>query len=295
MITERISDSFSSKVHGVAKIDDAIAKYIGAFAHDAMKQVGPLEACAYVCCSLLIFVGYHMASDGVFSSIVTLASVIQFLGLILTMMKINQLGGFGILSMKSLQLYVVVYVMRLVCTLFNEGYLPIDQSGDWAYQTADIFSLLVILFLLFKSRGNPTVREEKPFPMFWCILGCVVLAIFIHPCHNLGTWSDVSWTASVYLECFVMIPQLRLIATSNNVEALTSHSIACTFCYRALNFYFWLICRRELIRTRCPTHLPAYVVVGALAIQTILLLDFMFYYLRALVNRTNMMLPTFEI
>ena len=34
-----------------------------------------------------------MASDGVFSSIVTLASVIQLLGLVFTMMKIQTAGG----------------------------------------------------------------------------------------------------------------------------------------------------------------------------------------------------------
>lgn len=293
MITDRVGD-ITSKV-GSSKIDDAVTKYAGALIADATKQIGPAEAGAYCVCGLLVFVGYHMASDGVFSSIVTLASVIQLLGLVFTMMKIQTAGGFGMLSMKSLQLYVVVYVMRLACTLFNEGYLPIDCSGDWAYQGADILSLCVVIFLLCKARGNPTVKEEKPFPMVYCIAGCIVLAIIVHPCHNLGTWSDVSWTAAVYLETFVMLPQLRLIASQMSVEALTSHSIACTFGYRALNFYFWFICRRELVRTRCPTHIPAYVVVGALAIQTILLLDFMFYYLRAVVNRTDMMLPTFEV
>ena len=29
--------------------------------------------------------------------------------------------GFGSLSVKSLQMYVPVYTLRLMCTLFNEG------------------------------------------------------------------------------------------------------------------------------------------------------------------------------
>ena len=39
------------------------------------------------------------------------------------------------------------------------------------------------------------------------------LALFIHPCHNLGTWSDVSWTAAVYLETFVLFLDQILLQT----------------------------------------------------------------------------------
>lgn len=277
------------------KLDDTVTKYLGALANDIANQFGVVEACAYAVCTLLLFVGYHMYSDGIFSSIVTLASVLQLLGLVLTMLQINKCRSFGIVSINSLQLYVPVYVLRLSCTLFNEGYLPIDSSGDWAYQGADIMSLCVVLFLLIRSLGDKTVVEEQYFPSVWIIIGCITLACFVAPCHNLGTWSDATWTASVYLETFVMLPQLRLVAKQMSVEGLTSHSIACTAIYRSLNFYFWFICRKELIRTRCPSAIPSYFVVGALAVQTFLLLDFMFYYLRAVVSQSSLTLPTFEI
>ena len=120
MITERVGSSLSTKMAST-KVDETVAKYAGALIQDASKQIGPAELGAYIVCALLVFVGYHMASDGVFSSIVTLASVIQLLGLVFTLMKIKTAGGFGMLSIKSLQLYVVVYIMRLACTLFNEG------------------------------------------------------------------------------------------------------------------------------------------------------------------------------
>lgn len=256
---------------------------------DAVKQIGMLEACAYTIAALFVVVGYHMFSDGIFSCIVTLASVVQLLGLVLTLMKVIRQRSFGMISIKSLQMYVPVYVLRLSCTLFNEGYLPIDRSGDWAYQIADIVALGVVVALLVRSTNNPTVQEET-FPIIPVFAFCAVLAMFIRPCHNLGTWSDVTWTTSVYLETFVMLPQLALVSKSNNVESLTSHSITCTAIYRGLNFWFWFICRKELVRSRCPSSVPSYFVVGALGLQFLILLDFVFYYAKAVCTRTEMTL-----
>lgn len=282
----------SSLSEAQSSIKDGAPKYANALAKDVVKQIGVLEGSAYLVCILFVCVGYHMFSDGIFSCIVTLASVIQLLGLVLTLLKVIKQRSFGMISTKSLQLYIPVYILRLSCTLFNEGYLPIDRSGDWAYQVADIASLGVVLVLLARAMNNPTVQEEQ-FPVAACLAGCFILACLIRPCHNLGTWSDVTWTTSVYLETFVMLPQLRLVAKKNNVESLTSHSIACTAIYRSLNFWFWFVCRKELIRSRCPSAIPSYFIVGALALQVLLLLDFVFYYAKAIVNNCEMMLPTF--
>lgn len=267
------------------KNDSIVNKYWNAFSKDATDQMGAVEAAIYAVMALVIVVGYHMWSDGIFSSIVTLASVVQFLGLVLTLVKVSK-NGFGVLSITTLKMYVPVYVLRLSCTLFHEGYLPVDVSGDWAYQTADIASLAVVIFLIFKSKYDLNVAEEDYFPSHWTTIGCFLFACVCHPCHNMGQWSDVWWTAAVFLETFVMLPQLRLLAVRKSVEGVTSHSIACTGVHRALNFYFWIVCNDELVHG-CPSSIPMYFVVGALAMQTLLLCDFMFYYLKAVVHRAS--------
>ena len=50
--------------------------------------------------------------------------------------------------------------------------------------------------------------------------------------------SDVWWTASIFLETFVMLPQLRLMAVRKSVEGVTSHAIACTFLTLSLRNVF---------------------------------------------------------
>lgn len=270
-----------------ANMDKTITKYWNALKKDVVEEFGIVEAATYTVFALILVVGYHMFSDGIFSSIITFASVVQFLGMVLTVAKVEKEKHFGILSITTMQLYVPVYVFRLACTLFNEGYLPIDRSGDWAYQIADCLSLVCVVYLLLKSYKNTTVKEEKYFPAALITAACFVLACYIHPRHNLGTWADTFWTASLYVETFVMMPQLRLVAAEMSCDGLTSHSIACTSAYRTMNFYFWWVCRKELIRARTPCPIPSYFVVGALCIQTILLFDFMFYYLKAAANRCD--------
>lgn len=265
--------------------DNILNKYWNAFSKDASDQLGATEAAIYTVGALVIVVGYHIASDGIFSSIVTLASVIQFLGLVLTLVKVSK-NGFGVVSITSLRMYIPVYILRLMCTLFNEGYLPVDTSGDWAYQTADVASLAVVIFLIWKADNDFNVIQEDYFPSFWCTVGCVLFATVCHPCHNMGQWSDVWWTASIFLETFVMLPQLRLMAVRKSVEGVTSHAIACTGVNRLFNFYFWYVCREELVHG-CPSTIPMYFVVGALAMQTLLLCDFMLFYLKVVVHRAS--------
>jgi VIT1/CCC1 family predicted Fe2+/Mn2+ transporter len=72
--------------------DNILNKYWNAFSKDASDQLGATEAAIYTVGALVIVVGYHIASDGIFSSIVTLASVIQFLGLVLTLVKVSKKG-----------------------------------------------------------------------------------------------------------------------------------------------------------------------------------------------------------
>lgn len=283
------SGSKSMEIFG----QNSIGKYVQMGVESFMRDFGIVEAACYSLFACALVLGYHMFSDGVFSSLITLASVIQFLGMVLTLIKVEKQKNFGILSITTLQLYVPIYVLRLGCTLFHEGYLPADSSGDWAYQGADCLSLACCCYLLFKSYKNPTVKAEAYFPSVIVMVACFALACVIFPRHNLGIWADTFWTASLYLETFVMLPQVRLIASEMNVESLTSHSILCTFIYRAINFYFWVVCRLELVRERDQDYLPGYFVVGALAIQTVLLCDFVYFYAKAAVASGNVnFLPT---
>ena len=121
----------------------------------------------------------------------------------------------------------------------------LDVTGDWAYQLADILSFIMVLAIIKLCFTFPPMSSCHRQSRWWIAIPLVtslVVALFTHPCHNLNSWGDVTWTAALYLECFVMLPQIMLVSDLSKdgaeVEALTSHYIACTFVYRFLNFYF---------------------------------------------------------
>jgi hypothetical protein len=182
------------KIFGLNRIGQKVAnnwrEYLLALVTDASQTCGIQEIFTWITAFLLIVVGWYVCTDGIFSCIITLASVVQLVGFVFLLMQVLKHGNFENLSVKMVQCYVCVYVCRLTATIQEQGYLPIDASGDWCYQTADACSLFLCLILLMKAWNNHTVPTET-FPVTFCFVACFLLACAIHPCENLGTWTDV--------------------------------------------------------------------------------------------------------
>merc|ERR1719343_1721526 len=54
------------------------------------------------------------------------------------------------ISAQALALNAVALVCRLSSTVWLDGYLPVDASGDWMYQAVDACSLALVLCLLYQ-------------------------------------------------------------------------------------------------------------------------------------------------
>merc|ERR1719353_617341 len=104
-----------------------------------------------ILCYLIFFMGagtlYKALSAG-FSSFLTLSAGLQCLGFVLLALKVqNQRATTG-LSGKMLTMYAVTLCFRLSSTLHLNGYLPVDKTGDWAYQAIEICSLCLVGYLM---------------------------------------------------------------------------------------------------------------------------------------------------
>merc|ERR1719321_1823996 len=96
-------------------------------------------------CAVVIM---HKFTDGDFSVVLTMSAAVQCLGFFLLSLKVKyQRTVAGLLS-RTLEMYVVFFLFRLGSTLFKNGYLPVDRSGDYVYQLGDICSLIIVLNLL---------------------------------------------------------------------------------------------------------------------------------------------------
>jgi hypothetical protein len=256
------------------------------------------ELLIYAIFTVFAIAGLEILTDKIFSALITIASAFHCLGFILLRRKVAKQGDVNGISSRTLMAYVLCYVCRLYSTLQFNGYLPIDRSGDWLYQTVDIVALLIVLNLLstmFTTHyysWKDSVVPVDTFPLGLFVVACFVLALFIHPGLNNLFHADVSWTAGLYVEAIAMIPQLFMMTKQGGeVDAFASHFIACIFVSRFLMILFWLASYEELKPHDSAFNFPGWGLMGAQFLQIAIFGDFMYIYVKSIRTSSRLVLP----
>merc|ERR1719262_619959 len=92
---------------------------------------------------------YHEIAEKEFTAILTLSVMVQALAFNFLQMQISQSRSVAGISGKALTMHAIKLCCRLGSSLFLDGYLPTDKSGDWLYQIGDVLSLLMVLQILY--------------------------------------------------------------------------------------------------------------------------------------------------
>lgn len=247
---------------------------------------------------------YSLLSGGDFSFLMTYGAMARMFGFgILNVKTFKSQRATGV-SAKSLQLYALVFFFRLTSIFRHEGYLPYDKSGDWLYHFIEAMSLIFTSAALygcmvpFKGTYQMDLDQFGEFnipPGFGAayLAGPVLLvAIFIHPNLNADFLSDVAWTYAMYLESTALIPQLYMFQkqVSGVVELLTAHFVAALGFGRLMEFLFWIYSYHELASST-GSRLPGYLALFSQFVQLVLMVDFFWYYYKAVRSATPLVLP----
>merc|ERR1712113_424249 len=127
---------------------------------------------------------YHFIAGKEVSSYLTIGAMVQTFAFALLGMQMTSAGHARGISARALALDALALMFRLSSTVWLDGYLPVDASGDWMYQAVDISSLALVLWLLHQVVvvHKDTYQEaEDAFPAIHVALGAVVLAFSFHP------------------------------------------------------------------------------------------------------------------
>lgn len=249
---------------------------------------------AYVLLILSCGIVLRIFSDRGYSSILTLGAGIQFFGFQMLLIKVQYSKSVAGISRRTLETYAMVLAVKLMSTLFRQGYLPVDRSGDFMYQLADILSLATVMRLInfMHTTYASTYQEEhdtldvsRVFPI------CFLLAVFIHGDLNNSFIFDTIWTLHMNMDVVAMIPQLWMLSRIGEVEGMTSHFVAAMVASRGCSFSFWFYGFRELKRGN-GMNLCGWQLIGAHCLQFLIAADFMFYYILAWIRMRKMVLPT---
>jgi hypothetical protein len=263
----------------------------------------PAVTAAYSVFLLVGFSLYHMMANGQFSAILTMSAVVQCLAIsILAMQVVTSKSADGI-SAKALILDVIAFSTRLSSTIWKNGYLPADVTGDWVYQLIDICSLVLTLWLLHHILVPMRMTynaEDDALPIGGLILGCMALAVMFHGDLDDSPVFDTLWTMGLYTCAIQVLPQLWLISKKGGqVHGLTSHYIATMALSRVMSGLFMWHAREDLTCTpwiKGYNHAP-YAILGAHAVHLLLLGDFMYYYFKGVANKglSCSVLPTIAV
>jgi len=260
---------------------------------------------------LLVFAIYHLFSDGDFSFLLTAGSITRGFAFFLLTFKIVSQKSARDLSQKTLTAYALVFFARLLSVLWQQGYLPFDKSGDFIYQTFEIFSLLMAIMALylttFKFRDNYNADADT-FASFMpantgvlvIILPSLALALLIHPNLNNFFVTDAAWAFACYLETWAVIPQLLMMKKGGKsetviVEPYTAHWMFSLALARFCHFIFWIFSYHELNSEEGNTFagsIVGYMVMLFQVLQLIIMMDYIYFYLRSAARGESMKLPT---
>lgn len=242
---------------------------------------------AFGACALMM---HHLVANGEFSSILTVAVMLQCLAFVLLSVQTLVSGTGAGISARALGLDALALCCRLSSTTWLHGYLPVDASGDWVYQAVDVCSLVLVLWLLRRVlvEKRATYQEkEDSLPVAPMALAAFVLAALLHADMNARPIFDTLWMAGLLVSVVAVLPQLWLITrTGGRVEALTSHYIAAMALSRALSGTFMWHARADIT---CDPWVEGvnhsiWGILSAHVLHLLLLADFGYYYVRAVVK-----------
>ncbi|PSS23596.1 ER lumen protein-retaining receptor C28H8.4 like [Actinidia chinensis var. chinensis] len=139
----------------------------------------------------------------------------------------------------------------------------------------------------FKLKSTYT-EELDNMTMYYLVIPSAILAILIHPYTQHSLISRMLWAFCVYLESVSVLPQLRLIQNAKMVEPFTAHYVFALGVARFLGCAHWIIqvydSAGKYLFLVGSGYLWLPMVLLSEIVQTFILADFCYYYIKSVVN-----------
>merc|ERR1719491_752339 len=156
--------------------------------------------------------------------------MVQCLAVVLLALQVVSTGSVSGISARALSLDALAICCRLSSTVWLNGYLPVDASGDHLFQAVDVCTLVMVVWLLHRVvvvQKHTYESTDDSFPVLPMIFVSFILATLLHADMNNRPLFDALWMAGLFMSIIAVLPQLWLVARADGcIEALTSHYIA---------------------------------------------------------------------
>merc|ERR1712159_319674 len=229
--------------------------------------------------------GRELVKMNIFRISADMLHVISFCIILLRMLQLKTCAG---LSLKTQILYAIVFSCRYL-DLFTNFYSLYNS-------VLKVLFLGYTYFIIYLVTKDPQISatydvsstdKKDTFKIEYLCVPAAVLALI-----TAVDWSilELLWTFSIYLEAVAILPQLFMLQRTGECEALNSHYIFCLGGYRALYLLNWGY--RYFAEEGYYYQAGVFIVWFSGAVQTILYVDFFYYYATCIWYGKRMTLPT---
>jgi len=191
------------------------------------------------------------------------------------------------ISVKSHELFLIVFLTRYL-DLFTTFYSVYNSVMKVLYICATSMIIYTIRFTQpFKSTYD---KAQDSFLHYkFAVLPCAIVALITHLFQHKFSIKpiDLLWIFSIYLESIAILPQLIVLQRYREVENLTGNYVFFMGAYRALYILNWIY--RSYHE---PLYQHHFVVYFCGVLQTLLYVDFFYYYLKSKTQGSKFSLPT---
>lgn len=210
------------------------------------------------------------------------SEAIHAAGIMVLIYKLTKQKTCSGLSLKTQELTAIFLAVRLYCSFVMEG--DIHTVLDFA---TFVSTAWVIYMIRFKLKST-YIKELDNFPLYYLIVPSAFLAILIHPYTLHWRISRILWAFCVYLESVSVLPQLRLMQNAKMVEPVTAHYVFALGVARFLGFAHWILQVYETGGTYLLLVGSGYfwvpIVLLSELVQTFILADFCYYYVKSVMD-----------
>mmetsp|Transcript_11401 Transcript_11401/g.32018 ORF Transcript_11401/g.32018 Transcript_11401/m.32018 type:complete len:221 (-) Transcript_11401:488-1150(-) len=201
-----------------------------------------------------------------------LADFFHLLTFVVLLYKIYSKKSCSGISLKTQILYCLVFTMRYVDLAWNfeHMYNTVMKILFLAFSYATVY---LIMFKYQTSYRQHAAHDN--FRIIFLIVPSFLLALAISD--KLRPF-EVLWTTSILLESVAILPQLFLLTRCSKVDVMTADYVFLLGAYRALYIFNWIV--RYMTEANFVRY-STYISCGAGLVQTIIYLDFFYYYLQS--------------
>ncbi|KIZ06238.1 ER lumen protein retaining receptor [Monoraphidium neglectum] len=252
-----------------------------------IKQRSPKEKTALGCVAglVLLIILWRTIEDH--DTLFVLAEAAHFVGIGLLGWKIYSKKSVAGLSLQTQILTGMFLVVRLYCSFMMEYDIHTLLDLLTAAATA------AVLFAMLGSQVASTYQADlDTIKFYYVVIPCLLCAVVAHPYTSHWLPFRIMWAVCVYLEAVSVFPQLRMMQNSKVVERFTAHYVFCLGLSRFFSCAHWvlqLLDGNKYLLTALGSGLWPVMVLLSEVVQTVILADFCFYYVKSYADGTGIL------